>query len=87
MDAGHPKLSKNGICIFYQHQSKVFVKKGEGVVRGQRIGLTGLPERSVAHLHFAVNPINKLCTIVPWVRSTYGAAACTYPPRYATPTP
>jgi RHS repeat-associated protein len=87
MDAGHPKLSKNGICMFIQHNSKVYVKDGQGVVRGQRIALSGQPQGSGAHMHLAVNPIGDLCVIVPWVRTTYGRDACRYPPQYRKPTP
>ncbi len=55
----------NGIKTRYAHMSKVLVKEGQKVRRGQVIGLVGSTGRSVApHVHYEVylngNPVNPL---------------------------
>jgi murein DD-endopeptidase MepM/ murein hydrolase activator NlpD len=45
-----------GVSTAYLHQSKRLVKAGEGVKRGQRIGLIGATGRATGpHLHWAMN--------------------------------
>ncbi len=56
----------NGIQTLYGHQSKILVKAGDTVTRGQTIGLIGSTGRSTGpHLHFEIringrvtNPLN-----------------------------
>ncbi len=56
----------NGIQTLYGHQSKILVKAGDTVARGQQIGMIGSTGRSTGpHLHFEVringrvtNPLN-----------------------------
>lgn len=56
----------NGYITYYAHLSKIFVRVGESVARGQRIGSVGSTGRSTGpHLHFEVryrgvqqNPFN-----------------------------
>lgn len=55
----------NGIKTLYAHMSKVLVRKGQKVRRGQVIGLVGSTGKSVApHVHYEVylngNPVNPL---------------------------
>ncbi len=54
----------NGVITVYGHMSKVLVRAGESVVKGQIIGLVGSTGRSTGcHLHFevrgATNPLAK----------------------------
>lgn len=50
IDHGH------GVSTSYLHQSRRFVKPGEAVKRGQRIGLIGATGRATGpHLHWAMN--------------------------------
>jgi len=50
----------NGYVTVYGHLSKRFVKRGEKVVRGQKIGEVGNTGRSTApHLHYEVQHNNK----------------------------
>lgn len=45
----------NGITTIYAHQSRLFVRKGQRVKQGQRIGLSGNTGHSTGpHLHFEV---------------------------------
>jgi len=49
-----------GFTTYYAHQSKILVKKGQKVKRGDIIGLVGSTGRSVApHLHYEVRINNK----------------------------
>lgn len=49
-----------GFVTYYAHQSKILVKKGQKVKRGDVIGLVGSTGRSVApHLHYEVRINNK----------------------------
>jgi murein DD-endopeptidase MepM/ murein hydrolase activator NlpD len=58
----HPQYGKiieidhgNGLLSRYAHASKVFVKEGELVLRGQRVASVGSTGRSTGpHLHFEV---------------------------------
>ncbi len=50
----------NGLSTRYGHLSKIFVKKGQKVTRGEIIGAVGNTGRSVApHLHYEVHKNNR----------------------------
>jgi len=51
---------KNGLFTVYGHASKLLVKKGKYVKRGQKIALVGSTGASTgAHLHFEVKSTEK----------------------------
>lgn len=50
----------NGLKTWYMHLSKIGVSKGDGIVKGQKIGLVGSTGRSTGpHLHYEVLKDNK----------------------------
>jgi murein DD-endopeptidase MepM/ murein hydrolase activator NlpD len=50
----------DGIVSRYAHLSRIFVKNGQRVVRGQNIGATGSTGRSTGpHLHYEIRLYNK----------------------------
>jgi murein DD-endopeptidase MepM/ murein hydrolase activator NlpD len=64
IDHGH------GIVTKFAHASKLLVRRGEQVTRGQRIALVGSTGLAVApHLHYEVHvngrPVNPLRYILP----------------------
>jgi murein DD-endopeptidase MepM/ murein hydrolase activator NlpD len=65
----------NGIVTKYMHHSKMYVKPGDHVVKGQQIGLAGTTGHSTGiHLHFQIEingqPVNPL----PYLKNTASEA-------------
>ena len=60
----------NGIITRYAHMSKITVKAGERVKRGQKVGQMGSTGRSTgSHLHYEVRIDGKAVNPIPFMRS------------------
>jgi len=64
----------NGLLTFYGHLSKILVAKGQYVVRGQVIGISGMTGTATGpHLHFGVYHVNGGGPVDPYGWSGPGA--------------
>lgn len=58
-----------GIMTLYAHNSRLLVKVGQKVLRGQRVALAGSTGMSTGpHLHFEVRKNAKVVDPIPWVK-------------------
>ncbi|MGV8146128.1 MAG: murein hydrolase activator EnvC family protein [Alkaliphilus sp.] len=58
-----------GIMTLYAHNSRLLVKVGQKVMRGQRVALAGSTGMSTGpHLHFEVRKNAKVVDPIPWVK-------------------
>ena len=61
----------NGVVSFYCHMSKITVKRGEHVISGQQIGLSGSTGRATgAHLHLSMYANGRVIDPEPFFNST-----------------
>ena len=65
----------NGIVTKYMHHSKMYVKPGDHVVKGQQIGLAGTTGHSTGiHLHFQIEVNGQPVNPLPYLKSTAAKA-------------
>ena len=65
----------NGIVTKYMHHSKMYVKPGDYVVKGQQIGLAGTTGHSTGiHLHFQIEVNGQPVNPLPYLKSTASKA-------------
>jgi murein DD-endopeptidase MepM/ murein hydrolase activator NlpD len=75
-----------GLVSMYNHLSRISVKKGTRVARGQRIGSVGKTGRVTgAHLHWSVSLNNARVDPMLFLSPTTQAAAAPQPPARAIP--
>jgi len=72
----HRDNSKPILRTHYAHLSKVFVKVGQSVKRGELIGLSGASNDGYAHLHFGV------CKTGLYPHGIVGGSCCNYSATY-----
>jgi murein DD-endopeptidase MepM/ murein hydrolase activator NlpD len=62
-----------GLRTHYMHLSRILVKKGQSVQKGEKIGLVGSTGRSTGpHLHYGVEQNGKLINPLPYLQASQG---------------